>query len=170
MIGVLGVGALSAGIVWRTLPSTRGTGHTQRLVGLATAALDPDFPVCAHEAGANGGRTPRHIAYVEVDEGSGRPSLVSIDIVVVSSDALSRHKAAAHALNAVIRAAWNNPEMALVSVHARVPLAHGEAGDLEASDVQIDTVVDMNALGFADETARPDELYDCYGAPECGPA
>ena len=25
-------------------------------------------------------------------------------------------------------------------------------------------------LGFADEIARPDELYDRYGAPECDPA
>ena len=44
------------------------------------------------------------------------------------------------------------------------------AGDLEASGVQTDTVVDMSALGFADEIARPDELYACYGAPECDPA
>ena len=27
----------------------------------------------------------------------------------------------------------------------------------------------MSALGFADEIARPDELYDRYGAPECDP-
>ena len=53
---------------------------------------------------------------------------------------------------------------------ARVLLAHDEAGDLEASGAQTDTVVDMSALGFADEIARPDELYDRYGAPECDPA
>ena len=44
------------------------------------------------------------------------------------------------------------------------------AGDLEAPGAQTDTIVDMSALGFADEIARPDELYDRYGAPECDPA
>jgi len=28
----------------------------------------------------------------------------------------------------------------------------------------------MSARGFADEIARPAELYDRYGAPECDPA
>ena len=33
-----------------------------------------------------------------------------------------------------------------------------------------EVVVDMTALGFEDEIARPDELYACYGAPDCDPA
>ena len=45
-----------------------------------------------------------------------------------------------------------------------------DATDLEAPGAQTDTVVDMSALGFADEIARPDELYDRYGAPECDTA
>ena len=107
---------------------------------------------------------------MEVGEGFGRPSLVSIDVVVASSDALSEREAATRALDAITRATWNNPEMAPVSVRARVLLAHDEVDDLEAPGVQTDTVVDMSALGFADEIARPDELYDRYGAPECDPA
>ena len=172
MIGALGVGALGAGIAWRALSSTRGTGRTQRFVDLATAALESDFPAHTHEAGDAHGdaRAPRRVVHVEVGEGFGRPSLVSIDVVVTSSDALSEREAATRALDVITRATWNNPEMAPVSVRARVLVAHDDADDLEAPGAQTDTVVDMSALGFADEIARPDELYDRYGAPECDPA
>lgn len=172
MIGALGVGALGAGIAWRALSSTRGTGRTQRFVDLATAALDSGFPLRSDEGVADEGaaRVPRRVVHVEVGEGFGRPSLVSIDIVVASSDALSEREVATRALDAITRATWNNPEMAPVSVRARVLVAHDEVGDLEAPGAQTDTVVDMSALGFADEIARPDELYDRYGAPECDPA
>ena len=172
MIGALGVGALGAGIAWRALSSTRGTGRTQRFVDLATAALDSGFPLRVDEAGAGEGaaRAPRRVVHVEVGEGFGRPSLVSIDVVVASSDFLSEHEAATRALDAITRATWTNPDMAPVSVRARVLLAHDEADDLEAPGAQTDTIVDMSALGFADEIARPDELYDRYGAPECDPA
>lgn len=172
MIGALGVGALGAGIAWRALSSTRGTGRTQRFVDLATAALDSGFPLRSDEGVADEGaaRMPRRVVHVEVGEGFGRPSLVSIDIVVASSDALSEREVATRALDAITRATWNNPEMAPVSVRARVLVAHDEAGDLEAPGAQTDTIVDMSALGFADEIARPDELYDRYGAPDCDPA
>lgn len=169
MIGALGVGALGAGIAWRALSSTRGTGRTQRFVDLATAALDSGFPLRSDEgvAGEGAVRAPRRVVHVEVGEGFGRPSLVSIDVVVASSDALSEREAATRALDAITRATWNNPEMAPVSVRARVLLAHD---DLEVPGAHNDTIVDMSALGFADEIARPDELYDRYGAPECDPA
>lgn len=172
MIGALGVGALGVGIAWRALSSTRGTGRTQRFVDLATAALEADFPARTHEAGGVDGsaQEPRRVVHVEVGEGFGRPSLVSIDVVVASSDALSEREVATRALDAITRATWKNPEMAPVSVRARVLLAHGDAGDLGAPGAQPDTIVDMSTLGFADEIARPDELYDRYGAPEHDPA
>ena len=172
MIGALGVGALGAGIAWRALSSTRGTGRTQRFVDLATAALESGFPLRVDEAGAgeSEARTPRRVVHVEVGEGFGRPSLVSIDVVVSAADVLSQREAATRALDAVTRVTWNNDEMAPVSVRARVLLAHDDATDLEAPGAQTDTVVDMSALGFADEIARPDELYDRYGAPDCDPA
>ena len=172
MIGALGVGALGAGIAWRALSSTRGTGRTQRFVDLATAALESDFPLRSDEgvAGEGEARAPRRVVHVEVGEGFGRPSLVSIDVVVASSDELSEREVATRALDAITRATWNNPEMAPVSVRARVLAAHDDAGDLEAPGAQTVTVVDMSALGFADEIARPDELYDRYGAPEHDPA
>ena len=155
MIGALGVGALGAGIAWRALSSTRGTGRTQRFVDLVTAALESGFPVRAHEAGAGEARAPRRVVHVEV--------------VVSAADVLSEREAATRALDAITRVTWNNDEMAPVSVRARVLLAHEEADDLEAPGAQTDTVVDMSALGFADEIARPDELYDRYGAPDCDP-
>ena len=172
MIGALGVGALGAGIAWRALSSTRGTGRTQRFVDLATSALDSGFPLRSDEGVADEGaaRAPRRVVHVEVGEGFGRPSLVSIDVVVSAADVLSQREAATRALDAITRATWNNPEMAPVSVRARVLVAHDAADDLEAPGAQTDTVVDMSALGFADEIARPDELYDRYGAPECDPA
>ena len=183
MIGALGVGALGAGIAWRALSSTRGTGRTQRFMDLVADVLESGFPVRAHEAGdgeagvgAEGvagegvARAPRRVVHVEVGEGFGRPSLVSIDVVVSAADVLSQREAATRALDAVTRVTWNNDEMAPVSVRARVLLAHDDAGDLEAPGAQTDTVVDMSALGFADEIARPDELYDRYGAPDCDPA
>ena len=177
MIGALGVGALGAGIAWRALSSTRGTGRTQRFVDLVTAALESGFPLRVDEAGDGAGvagegvaRAPRRVVHVEVGEGFGRPSLVSIDVVVSAADFLSQREAATRALDAITRVTWNNDEMAPVSVRARVLLAHDEVDDLEAPGAQTDTVVDMNALGFADEIARPDELYDRYGAPECDPA
>ena len=123
----------------------------------------------AHEAGAGEARAPRRVVHVEVGEGFGRPSLVSIDVVVSAADVLSQREAATRALDAITRVTWNNDEMAPVSVRARVLLAHEEADDLEAPGAQTDTVVDMSALGFADEIARPDELYDRYGAPDCDP-
>ena len=177
MIGALGVGALGAGIAWRALSSTRGTGRTQRFVDLVTAALESGFPLRVDEAGDGAGvagegvaRAPRRVVHVEVGEGFGRPSLVSIDVVVSAADFLSQREAATRALDAITRVTWNNDEMAPVSVRARVLLAHDDAGDLEAPGAQTDTVVDMSALGFADEIARPDELYDRYGAPDCDPA
>jgi len=46
---------------------------------------------------------------------------------------------------------------------SRLGLAAGMDKDAEA-------VLGMSALGFADEIARPDELYHRYGPPECDPA
>ena len=177
MIGALGVGALGAGIAWRALSSTRGTGRTQRFVELATAALDARFPEEAtNEAGAGPGEHgsgQRRVVNVEVGEGFGRPCLVSIDVVLPAQDALTDPAAATSALDEITRATWNNPEMAPVSVRARILVARtddGDADSLAAPGAQTDAVVDMTALGFEDEIARPDELYIRYGAPEGDPA
>ena len=188
VIGALGVGAIGAGIAWRALASTRGTGRTQRFVELVSSALEAAFPeTFIDEAGADfgeqvaGERTAgeRRVVNVEVGEGFGRPSLVSIDVVAPASDELTNIEIAAQALDAVTAAAWNNPEMAPVSVRARILLArdgvhadddHSDGKHVGAPGAQTEVVVDMTALGFEDEIARPDELYARYGAPECDPA
>lgn len=188
VIGALGVGAIGAGIAWRALASTRGTGRTQRFVELVSSALEAAFPeTFIDEAGADFGEqvagertaSERRVVNVEVGEGFGRPSLVSIDVVAPASDELTNIEIAAQALDAVTAAAWNNPEMAPVSVRARILLARdGVHADDERSDgkhvgapgAQTEVVVDMTALGFEDEIARPDELYARYGAPDCDPA
>ena len=174
VIGALGVGAIGAGIAWRALASTRGTGRTQRFAELASSALEAAFPeTFIDEVGVGPGErgsSERRVVNVEVGEGFGRPPLVSIDVVAPASDEVANVEFATEALGALTRAVWRNAEMAPVSVRARVLVAHDEVGDLEAPGAQTDTVVDMSALGFADEIARPDELYDRYGAPECDPA
>ena len=175
MIGALGVGALGAGIAWRALSSTRGTGRTQRFVDLVTAALDARFPErTTDEACVNDASSGQHrVVNVEVGEGFGRPCLVSIDVVLPAQDALTDPVAATSALDEITRATWNNDEMVPVSVRARILVARTDDNDeesLAAPGAQTDAVVDMTALGFEDEIARPDELYDRYGAPECDPA
>ena len=179
MIGALGVGAIGAGIAWRALASTRGTGRTQRFTDLVSSALEAAFPeTFIDHAATSGSRAPvegapgapRRVVNVEVGEGFGRPSLVSIDVVVSAADELALVEAATRALDVATRVTWNNDDIVPVSVRARVLLAHDDASDLEAPGAQSNTVVDMSALGFADEIARPDELYDRYGAPEGDPA
>ena len=179
MIGALGVGAIGAGIAWRALASTRGTGRTQRFTDLVSSALEAAFPeTFIDHAATSGSRAPvegapgapRRVVNVEVGEGFGRPSLVSIDVVVSAADELALVEAATRALDVATRVTWNNDDIVPVSVRARVLLAHDDASDLEAPGAQSNTVVDMSALGFADEIVRPDELYDRYGAPEGDPA
>ena len=183
VIGALGVGAIGAGIAWRALASTRGTGRTQRFVELVSSALEAAFPeTFIDEAGADfgeqvaGERTAgeRRVVNVEVGEGFGRPSLVSIDVVAPVSDELANVEVATEALDALTRAVWNNAEMAPVSVRARVLVARGDAdssADARAvPGAQTKAVADMAVLGFEDEIARPDELYARYGAPEGDPA
>lgn len=177
VIGALGVGAIGAGIAWRALSSTRGTGRTQRFVDLVTATLTPPAPTLIDEArnaehapgsgSAVRSTRPKRVVNVEVGEGFGRPSLVSVDVVVPSCDPLAATGPATEALDQLTRAVWNNPEIAPVSVRARVLSAHGNVEELHAPGAQSDAVVDMTALGFADEIARPDELYERYGAPAC---
>ena len=183
VIGALGVGAIGAGIAWRALASTRGTGRTQCFAELASSALEAAFPeTFIDEAGVGPGErgsSERRVVNVEVGEGFGRPSLVSIDVVAPASDELTNIEIAAQALDAVTAAAWNNPEMAPLSVRARILLARdGVHADDDRRDgeyvgapgAQTEVVVDMTALGFEDEIARPDELYARYGAPDCDPA
>lgn len=113
--------------------------------------------------GARGGAAR---VLVEVGEGFGRPSLVSADIIV--ADGGGGDGGAVPMLDRVTRALWDNPEMAPVNVRARVLQSTG--GELEEPGAQSECLADMTTIGFADEIARPDELFARYGAPASDPA
>lgn len=92
-------------------------------------------------------------------------------------------------LTRIVEAAWDNPEIAPVAVRGRVLLVpesgagrgrtamRAEAGttgahaDGEAIDARTPLViVGMEDLGFVDETARPSDLFDKFGAPDSDPS
>ena len=185
VIGALGVGAVGAGIAWRALASTRGGGRAQRFEDIVWSAIDGagagprtakgprpgSAPLSASGAGQGGGkrkgaRGGAARVLVEVGEGFGRPSLVSADIIV--ADGGGGDGGAVPMLDRVTRALWDNPEMAPVNVRARVLRSTG--GELEEPGAQSECLADMTTIGFADEIARPDELFARYGAPASDPA
>ena len=185
VIGALGVGAVGAGIAWRALASTRGGGRAQRFEDIVWSAIDEagagprtakgprpgSAPLSVSGAGPGGGkrkgaRGGAARVLVEVGEGFGRPSLVSTDIIV--ADGGGGDGGAIPMLDRVTRALWDNPEMAPVNVRARVLQSTG--GELEEPGAQSECLADMTTIGFADEIARPDELFARYGAPASDPA
>ena len=185
VIGALGVGAVGAGIAWRALASTRGGGRAQRFEDIVWSAIDEagagprtakgprpgSAPLSVSGAGPGGGkrkgaRGGAARVLVEVGEGFGRPSLVSADIIV--ADGGGGDGGAIPMLDRVTRALWDNPEMAPVNVRARVLRSTG--GELEEPGAQSECLADMTTIGFADEIARPDELFARYGAPASDPA
>ena len=185
VIGALGVGAVGAGIAWRALASTRGGGRAQRFEDIVWSAIDEagagprtakgprpgSAPLSVSGAGPGGGkrkgaRGGAARVLVEVGEGFGRPSLVSADIIV--ADGGGGDGGAIPMLDRVTRALWDNPEMAPVNVRARVLQSTG--GELEEPGAQSECLADMTTIGFADEIARPDELFARYGAPASDPA
>lgn len=197
VIGALGVGAVGAGIAWRALATTRGGGLAQRFEAIVWSAIDEagagphpgggahhgrgsratkgprsgGAPLSASGAGSGGGkrkgaRGGAARVLVEVGEGFGRPSLVSADIIV--ADGGGGDGGAVPMLDRVTRALWDNPEMAPVNVRARVLQSTG--GELEEPGAQSECLADMTTIGFADEIARPDELFARYGAPASDPA
>lgn len=177
VIGALGVGAVGAGIAWRALATTRGGGRAQRFEDIVWSAIDearagPRATGSGPQKGGLGGgkrkgaRGGAARVLVEVGEGFGRPSLVSADIIV--ADGQGGDGGAVPMLDRVTRALWDNPEMAPVNVRARVLQSTG--GELEEPGAQSECLADMTTIGFADEIARPDELFARYGAPASDPA
>lgn len=185
VIGALGVGAVGAGIAWRALASTRGGGRAQRFEDIVWSAIDEAGAGPRTAKGPRPGSAPLSVSgavpgggkrkgarcgaarvLVEVGEGFGRPSLVSADIIV--ADGGGGDGGSVPMLDRVTRALWDNPEMAPVNVRARVLQSTG--GELEEPGAQSECLADMTTLGFADEIARPDELFARYGAPASDPA
>ena len=152
-------------------PSPGGGAHRGRRSRTARGPRPGSAPLSASGAGQGGGkrkgaRGGAARVLVEVGEGFGRPSLVSADIIV--ADGGGGDGGAVPMLDRVTRALWDNPEMAPVNVRARVLQSTG--GELEEPGAQSECLADMTTIGFADEIARPDELFARYGAPASDPA
>ena len=152
-------------------PSPGGGAHRGRRSRTTKGPRPGSAPLPVSGAGVGGGkrkgaRGGAARVLVEVGEGFGRPSLVSADIIV--ADGGGGDGGAVPMLDRVTRALWDNPEMAPVNVRARVLQSTG--GDLEEPGTQSECLADMTTIGFADEIARPDELFARYGAPASDPA
>lgn len=152
-------------------PSPGGGAHRGRRSRTTKGPRSGSAPLPVSGAGPGGGkrkgaRGGAARVLVEVGEGFGRPSLVSADIIV--ADGGGGDGGAVPMLDRVTRALWDNPEMAPVNVRARVLQSTG--GELEEPGAQSECLADMTTIGFADEIARPDELFARYGAPASDPA
>ena len=152
-------------------PQRGGGAHQGRRSRTAKGPRPGNVPLSVSGAGVGGGkrkgaRCGAARVLVEVGEGFGRPSLVSADIIV--ADGGGGDGGSVPMLDRVTRALWDNPEMAPVNVRARVLQSTG--GELEEPGAQSECLADMTTLGFADEIARPDELFARYGAPASDPA
>lgn len=168
LIGVAGLGALGISAAVRTLRPKRRAGRTERFRALIQRQISAD------EGGAGAAIVPAGLE-VGVHEAFGKPALVSVDVVLAAgalgewSDSSEQLPAEgdhvprallSDLLDRVARAAWDNPEIAPVAVRGRVVLADGTTPRVLA---------DMQTLGFDDETARPADLFERYGAPASDP-
>lgn len=161
LIGAIGVGAIGAGIAMRAMRPQRRQGRSERFRDLLLESLE-----ASGLSGIEG-------CAVEVGEGFGKPSLVSFDVVAAPPSSFDD---AVRILETATRAAWDNPELAPIVIRGRVLRADASAGSDEggagknAPDLPSRRLfADMTALGFADEIARPDELYASFGAPASDP-
>lgn len=161
LIGAIGVGAIGAGIAMRAMRPQRRQGRSERFRDLLLESLE-----ASGLSGIEG-------CAVEVGEGFGKPSLVSFDVVAAPPSSFDD---AVRILETATRAVWDNPELAPIVIRGRVLRADASAGSDEggagknAPDLPSRRLfADMTALGFADEIARPDELYASFGAPASDP-
>ncbi len=65
-------------------------------------------------------------------------------------------------LDLAARALWDNPEVAPVALRGRISVGPDDDGEVEV-------LHDLRDVGFADEMARPEDLYRRYGAPASDP-
>ena len=93
---------------------------------------------------------------VQVNEGFGKPTVVSFTVVMTAcGEELAedlRARAAQGLLAAAVEAAWRNPEIAPIVIE----------GKLQNGD---EDIVDMRALGYSSLQVRPEELFERLGAP-----
>ncbi|WP_099332866.1 hypothetical protein [Actinomyces minihominis] len=111
---------------------------------------------------------------VDVQEGFGKPLLITIDLVATLShsemdqysteERQTLKRIFTDLLDRAATVAWDNPEVAPVGVRGRVLVVTpaDEGGEQYL-------VADMTDLGFEDEIARVSDLYERLGAPDSDP-
>lgn len=179
-IGVLGLGALGAGIAMRAMRPPHRSGRSSRFRSLLLSGVGESLR--ARVPGAS-----PFDASVEVGEGFGKPALVSFDLSWPGGGAGASDSPGpvpplgpdllAEALDAATRALWDNPELAPVAIRGRIIASAGipeeggaDAGGAGAESPRVRVLADMTALGFLDETARPEDLFARYGSPASDPS
>lgn len=173
VIGALGVGALGAGIAMRAMRPARRRGRSSRFRTLVLATVDEAIRTRVADLDPS---TPLEVR-ADVGEGFGKPALVTFDIVL-PRDFGARSDALVDLLDAAARAVWDNRELAPLAIRGRVlaedarsscdaPIGEGGAPDPQTEGPLV--LADMTALGFSDETARPDDLFSRYGSPASDP-
>lgn len=172
-IGALGVGALGAGIAMRAMRPARRRGRSSRFRTLVLATVDEAIRTRVADLDPS---TPLEVR-ADVGEGFGKPALATFDIVL-PRDFGARSDALVDLLDAAARAVWDNRELAPLAIRGRVlaedarsscdaPIDEGGAPDPQTEGPLV--LTDMTALGFSDETARPDDLFSRYGSPASDP-
>lgn len=135
---------------------------------------------------------------VDVNEAFGKPTLVSVDLLVMDPERRLEGFREKHLRNRqagdlqheeplvglvtdllerAVAIVWDNPEMAPVAVRARVVAVHAttRAGQMihsrRAIALQKDEslLLDMTDAGYVDEIGRVEDLYAKYGAPASDP-
>ncbi len=122
---------------------------------------------------------------LELNESFGKPLLATLDIVgSLPPDALTEMTAEETAdltglfidlLDRSVQQVWDNPEVAPVAVRGRivasgVPLSAKTERRLRPSRHPKEVVVaDMRSLGYQDEIARVEDLYEKFGSPFADP-
>ena len=151
---VLAVASVGVGALTRRLHPERRSGRSERFRWLIVQAMRERWGFSAHDVDVE----------VRVYESFGKPALISIDVGVAVAGSTDDSRAM---VELCLKKAWNNPEIAPVSV--RVTLR-----SLEESNASVRTVAPQvttaHSVGFADETARPAELYQRFGAPAFDPS
>ena len=177
LIGILGVGALGAGIAFRAMKPTRRRGRSDRFETLIEAGIDD---VLTEKCG----KDIHFDVSVNVGEGFGKPALVTFDITVDTDGAECQEDDLREILDGATQAVWDNGELAPLAIRGRIMaqvLADADcdtAGQTDQNSISADALdmsetgatssivmADMTLLGFDDGTARPTDLFERYGAP-----
>lgn len=173
------------GMVGKALPKP-SPGRTAQLLALVEGQVDglPLFSMFPH-VGVPAVR-------LRIDESFGKPLLVTVDLLFSDMDhilaALDEDEQHAlrvlvsDVLDRVVRVLWDNPLVAPIAIRGRVLVARDPA-DENAQVVQSQgsfrnrlqvlprevLVVDMQGLGFTDEIARTEDLFERYGPAASDP-